>query len=168
MKGKRDVQAGVSLIWAQDEAGLIGRDGGLPWCLPADLAWFRKQTMGKPVLMGRATFESIGRPLPGRTNIVLTHRQDFRAEGCTVVHSVEEAREAAGDAEEIMVIGGAGVYTQLLPHATRLYVTRIHARFDGDTWFPALDYSTWREVFCEKHAPDDRNPYTYSFHIYSR
>ena len=156
-------QTTFSLIWAQDENGLIGKDGQLPWRLPADLTWFKKQTMGKPILMGRTTYESIGKPLPGRTNIVLTHQADFQAEGCTVVHSIDEAEQVTSDAEEIMVIGGAKVYAQLLPHASQFYMTLIHAEFDGDTQFPNVDLEGWRETSREDHEPDEANAYSYSF-----
>lgn len=152
-----------SLIWAQDEKGLIGKEGRLPWRLPADLARFKKVTMGKPILMGRTTYESIGKPLPGRTNIVLTYQADFQAEGCSVVHSIEEAKQAAGDSEEIMVIGGAKIYEQLLPHATKAYMTLIHATFDGDTWFPEVDMKGWHKILREAHGPDEKNLYSYSF-----
>jgi len=153
----------ISLIWAQDENRLIGKGGRLPWRLPADLIWFRKQTMGKPVLMGRTTYESIGKPLPGRTNIVLTHQPDYQAEGCAVVHSIEEAQQAAAGAEEIMVIGGAGVYEQLLPHASKAYMTLIHSAFEGDTWFPEFDFDEWSQTSREDHEPDGKNAYSYSF-----
>ncbi len=161
----------ISLIWGQDVNGLIGKDNQLPWHLPADMAWFRKQTMGKPILMGRKTYESIGRPLPGRTNIVIT-TQDIRIEGCRVVHSIEEAVRAVDDLgsemDELMVMGGAEVYKQFLPEADRLYITEIHQRFEGDAWFPPFDRSMWLETFREDHPADDANPYAYSFLIMER
>jgi dihydrofolate reductase len=156
-----------SLIWAMDENRLIGRDNQLPWSLSADLKWFRKQTMGKPVLMGRKTFDSIGKPLPGRQNIIIT-RQDITIEGCTVVHSLKEARASANDAEEIMVIGGAEIYTRLLAAADRLYITQIHDTFEGDTWFPEFDLSDWQEIHYETCQPDEKTPYAYSFKILQR
>ncbi len=124
--------------------------------------------MGKPILMGHVTYDSIGKPLPGRTSIVLTHQENYQAEGCTIVHSIEEAQQAAADIEEVMVIGGAQIYEQLLPFASRLYMTLIHAEFDGDTWFPEVALCRWRELFCEAHEADEENPYPYSFHIYGR
>jgi len=157
----------LSLIWAMDENRLIGRDNQLPWRLSADLQWFRKQTMGKPVLMGRKTFDSIGKPLPGRQNIIIT-RQDMEIEGCTVVHSLAEARASAVDAQEIMVIGGAEIYSRLLDTADRLYFTQIHDTFEGDTWFPEFDLSDWQEIHCETHQPDEKNAYAYSFKILQR
>jgi dihydrofolate reductase len=157
----------ISLIWAQDENGLIGKAGRLPWRLPADMAWFRRQTMGKPILMGRKTFESIGKPLPGRRNLVLS-RQDMAIEGCTVVHGLDDARTAAFDAEEIMVIGGAEIYALALPEAERMYVTRIHHGFEGDVYFPPFEKGQWEEVLREDHGPDEKNPYAYSFIIFER
>lgn len=157
----------ISLIWAQDENGIIGREGKLPWQLPADMAWFREHTMGKPVLMGRKTYESIGKPLPGRTNIVLTG-QDINIEDCLVVHSPEEAIEAAGDAGEMMVIGGAEIYALFLPRAERLYITEIRHAFDGDTSFPDFNRDEWREIHHEEHTPDDKNAYDYRFVILTR
>jgi len=157
----------ISLIWAQDENGLIGNGGQLPWRLPADMAWFRKNTMGKPVLMGRKTFDSIGHPLPGRTNIVITS-QEIRIENCTVVHSLDEAMAAAEHAEELMVMGGAQIYRLAMPQADRLYVTQICAVFKGDTYFPAFDESEWRETSHENHEPDEKNMHPYSFRILER
>jgi dihydrofolate reductase len=171
MAGKQHLrmskQARLSLIWAMDENRLIGKGNRLPWRLSADLQWFRRQTYGKPVLMGRKTFESIGKPLPGRRNIVIS-RKDMDIEGCTVVHSLDQARAASGDAEEIMVIGGAEIYSRLLPLADRLYFTRIHDSFEGDAWFPEFDLSEWREIYHESHSPDEKNPYAYSFFIMER
>jgi len=157
----------ISLIWAQDENGIIGKEGKLPWRLPADMAWFREHTMGKPVLMGRKTYESIGKPLPGRTNIVLTG-QDINIEDCLVVHSPEEAIEVAGDAEEMMVIGGAEIYALFLPRAERLYITEIQHDFEGDTTFPAFNREDWREIHHEEHTPDHKNAYNYRFVILTR
>ncbi len=153
----------IALIAALDRNGLIGRDNDLPWRLPADLQHFKRMTMGKPILMGRLTWESLGRPLPGRHNIVLTRDQDYQAEGATVVDSTDAALAAAGEAEEAMVIGGAAFYRAMLPHAERLYLTRIDAEFDGDAWFPEFDPAAWRETARETHALDERNAYPYAF-----
>ncbi|MDX8407569.1 MAG: type 3 dihydrofolate reductase [Mariprofundaceae bacterium] len=161
----------ISLIWGQDENGLIGKDNRLPWHLPADMAWFRKQTMGKPILMGRKTYDSIGRPLPGRTNIVIT-KQDIQIEGCSVVHSIDEAVRIVDDLgpemDELMVMGGAKIYRQFLPEADRLYITDIHHGFEGDAWFPPFDRSLWLETFREDHPADEKNKYPYSFVIMER
>ena len=153
----------IALIAALDRNGLIGRDNALPWQLPADLQHFKTLTLGKPILMGRLTWESLGRPLPGRHNIVLTRDPDYRAEGATVVDSIEAALAAAGEAEEVMVIGGGAFYRAMLPRAARLYLTRIDAEFEGDAWFPEIDLDEWHETAREAHAPDERNPHPYAF-----
>lgn len=124
--------------------GVIGRDGGLPWHLPADLAHFKSVTMGKPIVMGRKTFESIGRPLPGRKNIVVSRRADYSADGVVVVHSLDEALEAAGDVAEIMIIGGAQLYAAALPVAQRIYLTLVGKPVEGNTVFPEVDWARWR------------------------
>ncbi len=157
-----------SLIVAMDDHGLIGRRNQLPWHLPADMAWFRQHTLGKPILMGRKTHESIGRPLPGRKNIVLTANVKLRIPGCTMVHSLAEAFRACGDADELMVIGGAEVYRLALPQAQRIYLTEVHDRFEGDAWFPPFDRQQWREVYREDHEPDEKNRWPYSFTILER
>lgn len=157
----------VSLVVARADNGVIGRDNGLPWHLPADLKHFKRLTVGKPVIMGRKTYESIGRPLPGRHNIVVTRNAGWRAEGVTVVPNLAEAVAAAGldpqtRAGEIAVIGGAEIYAQALLFADRIHLTEVHATPDGDTRFPALDASAWQEVAREDHAPADGQP-GYSF-----
>jgi dihydrofolate reductase len=131
------------------------------------MAWFKKNTMDKPILMGRKTFDSIGHPLPGRTNVVIT-LQNIEIEGCTVVHSLDAAIAVAGKEEELMVMGGAQIYKLALPLANRLYITQIQATFEGDTYFPVLDASGWRETFHENHEPDETNIYPYRFRIMER
>jgi dihydrofolate reductase len=159
----------VSLIWAMAEDRVIGIDNRLPWKLPADMQWFRKHTLGKPIVMGRKTFESFGgRTLPERTNIIITGDPDYRAEGAVVVHSIDEALAAAGDVAEVMIIGGMSFYEQMLPRADRLYMTLIHERFEGDAWFPEFDPAPWREMSREDHEADEKNPYPYSFVILER
>jgi len=159
----------ISLIWAMADDWVIGIENGLPWKLPADMKWFRENTLGKPILMGRKTFESFGaRPLPGRTNIIVTRDPDYRAEGAVVAHSVAEALAAAGDAEEVMVIGGASFYEQMLPRADRLYMTLVHGKFEGDAWFPPFAADKWREVQRLDFAPDAKNAYPYSFVVMER
>lgn len=153
----------ISMIAALGRDRVIGRNKGLPWRLPADVRRFKTLTMGRPVLMGRKTHESIGKPLPGRTNIVLTTATDYRAEGCVVVHSLDAALAACAGADEAMIIGGATLYAQMLPSAARLYLTYVHAHFDGDEYFPAFDEAGWSRVEGEDFDPDDRNPYAYSF-----
>lgn len=158
----------VSLIVAMDRNRLIGRGNALPWHLPADLAHFKATTMGKPIVMGRKTYESIGRPLPGRHNIVVSRNPAFVAPGCTVVESLHAALNAAGTVDEVMIIGGAQLYAEALPRAQRIYLTRIDADFEGDAWFSALDEPIWRERQSEDHAADERNPYPYSFAVLER
>ena len=153
----------ISIVVAMDTKGVIGLDNGLPWHLPADLQHFKQTTMGKPILMGRKTHESIGRPLPGRTNIVITRDIGYRAEGCVVVNSIDAALEAAGEQDEIMVIGGAEFYRQVLPRTDTIYLTRIHETFSGDTFFPELKDADWQEVERSDHAADDKNLHNYSF-----
>ena len=158
----------ISLIVAAAENGVIGRQGELPWRLSDDLRRFKSITMGKPIVMGRKTWESIGRPLPGRQNIVITRQADFIADGCDVVSSVEEAIRAAGDAQEIMIIGGSQIYELFLPHAARLYLTRVHADVEGDARLPEISLDDWRLVSEEPHAADERNEFDVSFRTYER
>ena len=159
----------VALIWAMDEERVIGSDNGLPWKLPADMRWFRRHTLAKPVVMGRNTFESFGgSPLPERQNIVVSRNPDYQARGALVVSSPGAALVAAGPAEEVMVIGGEALYREMLPRASRLYMTRVYGRFEGDTWFPEFDESEWREVERHEFAADTENPWPYSFHILDR
>lgn len=153
----------ITLVVAVAANGVIGRDGDLPWHLPADLAHFKRITMGKCIIMGRRTWESIGQALPGRTNIVVSRDPEYRAEGCTLAHSLPEALRAAGDVSEVMVIGGARLYEETLPLAQRIHVTRVHADFEGDTFFPRLNESEWQEVGREERAADDRNSCAMSF-----
>lgn len=143
----------------------IGKNNQLPWHMPADLKHFKELTTGHPVLMGRKTYDSIGRPLPNRTNIVLTRDQNFSAPDCVVLSSVEQALDMASDldADEVFVIGGAAIYRQLLPRMHRLYLTIIHHKFTGDAHFPEIDDTSWQEVSRETHDPDDNNRYAYSF-----
>jgi dihydrofolate reductase len=158
----------ISIIVAAAENGVIGAQGELPWRLSDDLRRFKAVTMGKPIVMGRKTHESIGRPLPGRQNIVITRQSGFEAAGCDVVDSKEAALAAAGEADEIMVIGGSQVYALFLPYAGRLYLTRVHAEVDGDAWFPELANEEWTLVAEEARTADERNEYDYSFLTYER
>jgi len=157
--------AGIALIWAMDRNGLIGNNNKMPWRLPGEMAYFRQTTMGHPVIMGRLTYESIGNPLVGRTNVVLTRNSNFVSEGCTVVHSIEDVLEKY-TGQQIFVIGGAQIYRQFLPYANRLYVTKIDHAFAGDEYFPAVDWSQWRLVSEEAGPMDERNPYPYFFQRY--
>lgn len=158
----------VALIVAMDEQGLIGKDNDLPWKISADLQYFRRTTMGKPIIMGRNTHESIGRPLPGRQNIVISSQQNYRAEGCDVVQSIDAALALCSDAEQVMVMGGASLYQQILPLADTLYLTRVHASLDGDTWFPEWSEQDWQLISSEDHQADENNEFDYSFQLYQR
>ena len=153
----------ISIIAGMDKNRLIGQGNRLPWRLPADMKHFRQHTLGKPVLMGRKTFESIGKPLPKRTNIILTRDCDYRAEGCIITHSIEEVLDTASGSEEIMIIGGASIYELFFPLANRLYLTYVHDCFQGDVYFPAFDLADWQEVKRVDRQPDGKNPHPYSF-----
>ena len=142
----------ISIVVAHSANNVIGKDGGLPWHLSEDLKRFKAITMGKPIIMGRRTCESIGRALPGRQNIVITRQADFIAEGCDVVSGINEALQIAGDADEVMIIGGGNIYSQFLSTTTRIYRTRIEATIDGDTFFPELDAADWQLVESESFA----------------
>lgn len=156
-----------SMILAMDKNRLIGRDNGLPWRLPADLAYFQRKTTGHAVLMGRKTFESLGRPLPNRHNVIITRDVNYRAEGCEVIHSLTEALEAYRD-QEVFIIGGSEIYKQALPVTDKLYITWIDHEFVGDAYFPEIDSSEWVLVKDEQGITDERNPYTYYFRVYER
>ena len=158
----------VSIIAAMDRNRLIGNKNQLPWHLPADLAHFKQVTMGKPVIMGRKTHESIGRPLPGRDNIVLTRSQGYHAEGVQVANTLQQAFEYAGDAEEVMVIGGSAIYELALPRADRLYLTLVDNSYQGDAWFPEIDLEQWRISSREQHAANQKNASDYCFVTYDR
>ena len=147
----------VSLVVAVAENGVIGQDGELPWHLPDDLKAFKRITLGKPVLMGRKTWESIGRPLPGRHNVVITRQPDFVADGATVVDSPESALELVADEAEVMVIGGGAIYRAFLDRADRIFLTRVETMIDGDATFPELHPGDWTEVSREHHAADERH-----------
>ncbi len=153
----------ISLIAAMAENGTIGRDNSLPWRLPDDLKRFKALTMGKHLLMGRRTYESIGRPLPGRTCLVLTRDRDWDAEGAVVVHSLGQALSYARDAEELLAIGGAEIYRLLMPFARRIYLTLVHAEIPGDTFFPDFDPTQWADVECRSYPADERNTYPFTF-----
>jgi dihydrofolate reductase len=153
----------LTLIAALAHNRVIGRDNRLPWHLPADLHFFKQTTMGKPLLMGRRTWESIGRPLPGRRMIVLTGHPGYSAPGCTVTHSLDEALTLAGPVPEIMVIGGASIYAQTLLQATRLYLTVVEADLPGDVWFPEWNGQGWRLDWEEAHPADADHAWPYRF-----
>ena len=164
----------ISLIVAVADNGVIGRDNELPWHLPGDLQYFKRTTLGKPVLMGRKTRQAIGRALPGRTNIVISRQQGLELESTLVVNGLDAAlalAEQVADADgvdELMVIGGAEIYALALPVAQKLYLTEVHAEVTGDAWFPDWDRLQWREISRERHDACDSNPYDFSFVVYER
>jgi len=149
----------LSLVVAMARNRVIGRDNALPWRLPADLAHFRKVTMGHPVVMGRRTFESIGKALPGRRNIVITHNREYAAPGCIVVNSLDEAWKAAGNAEEVCVIGGTTLFDETLLLADVIHLTEVGSDVEGDTFFPEFDRSEWNEKEIARQPADERHAY---------
>ena len=153
----------VCLVAAVAVNGVIGRQGALPWHLPRDLQYFKSLTLGKPVIMGRKTWESIGRPLPKRHNVVITGQSDYAADGATVVHSPDAALRLLENEPEVMVIGGGGIYRAFLERAERLYLTEVAVEVDGDARFPEFDRREWREVSRETHAADERHAHDYAF-----
>lgn len=162
---EKDLQPVLSAIVAMSENRVIGKDNKLPWHLPADLKHFKEITTGHHIIMGRKTFESIGKSLPNRVNIVLSRDTDFVASGCQTVTSIDSALEIAKAAQqhEIFIIGGAEIYRQLLSRIKRLYLTIVHTNIEGDAWFPELDTASWHEVSRERHEADEKNTYAYSF-----
>jgi dihydrofolate reductase len=164
----------LSVIVAVAENGVVGRNNALPWHIPADLQYFKKHTLGKPIVMGRKTYESIGKPLPGRTNIVVSANPEYAVEGVKVVSSLEQALVLAEDIalidgrDELMVIGGAAIYELAIPQADRLYVTEIHAEVEGDAVLSPVDWAQWREISRQRHSAELPNHFDYSFVVYER
>jgi dihydrofolate reductase len=160
----------ISLLLAADENNVIGKDNTLPWHLPNDLKYFKNTTWGMPILMGRKTFESIGKPLPGRRNIVITRNKDWKAEGADVVDSIEGAVAIAkeSDVKEIFIIGGAEIFNSILPDANRVYLTRIHHRFEGDVFFLELNPDQWVRKSHRFCSPDEKNKYPHTFEVWER
>ena len=158
----------ISIIVAMAENRVIGRNNDLPWRLPADLQHFKALTVGKPIIMGRKTWESLPGLLPDRSHIVVTGDAYYRAEGCRVVHTLDEAVSAAGDAPEVMVIGGAMLYGEAIPRAERIYLTEVHAEVEGDVYFPEFPRDEWRERERERFPADDKNALPYSFLVLER
>ncbi|HAS63563.1 MAG TPA: type 3 dihydrofolate reductase [Vibrio sp.] len=154
----------ISMIAAMADKRVIGKDNQMPWHLPADFAWFKRCTLGKPVVMGRKTYDSIGRPLPGRQNIVISRDSNLSIEGVVTVTSIEQALQVAGDVEEVMVIGGGAIYSACLPLANKLYITHIDARVEGDTQFPAWS-DAFVESYSESYLADEKNAYNMRFVI---
>jgi len=153
----------ISFVVAYDRRRAIGKDNRLPWRLPDDMRHVRDVTMGKPLIMGRRTWESIGRPLPGRTSIVLTRDREFRCDGCLIARTADEALTLAGAAPEVIVFGGAGVFEEYLPLADHIYLTEVDTEADADTYFPQIDPSQWREVERTRHPADERHAHAFSW-----
>ena len=154
----------IACVVAHSRNRVIGRDGDLPWHLPADLKHFKNLTTGHPIIKGRKTFESIGKPLPNRTNIVITRQQDFEAEGCLVAHSLSEALMMAQQMDsDVFIIGGAEIYKQAMFLADTIYLTEVHHSFEGDTFFPEIDSVLWQETSREEYKADEKNAYDFAF-----
>jgi dihydrofolate reductase len=161
----------IAYVVAMDDNRLIGRDNDLPWRLPDDMRWFREKTMGKPCIMGRKTYDSLPdrfRPLPGRLNIVVTRNRDYEAPGAVISHSVDAALDAAGDEEEVIIVGGAFLFRELMPVVNRLYLTQVHGTAEGDVYFPDFDLQEWRETFREHHPADELHNFGFTWLILER
>lgn len=163
----------ISMIAAMADNRVIGIDNSLPWKLPNDMKWFRQHTLGKPIIMGRKTYESFGgRTLPDRLNIIITRDESYQVDGAVVAHSIEDAiaaaAEAYGDNCEVMIIGGASFYEQMLPRSERLYLTLVHAEVEGDAWFPEFDLNDWNETESIENPADEKNNYPHRFTILDR
>ena len=161
----------IAYVVAMDGNRVIGRDNDLPWRLPDAMRWFREKTMGKPSIMGRKTYDSLPerfRPLPGRLNIVVTLNSDYKAPGAVVVSSIDEALQAAGDAEEAIIVGGGELFRRLMPVVDRLYLTQVHGVVEGDIFFPPYDMGEWRELFRQEHSVDERHPLPFTWLILDR
>jgi len=157
----------LSLIAAMDRNRLIGCNNQLPWHLPADFAWFKSTTMGKPIVMGRKTYDSIGKPLPGRLNIVISRDPCLKIDGVVCVSGIEEAKEAAGEVDELMIIGGSTIYELAMSQVQRMYITHVAGEIEGDAWFPEFG-GAWTKVSSELRAADDANAFDCEFAIYER
>ena len=158
----------ISVIAAVSDNGVIGADGALPWRLSDDLRNFKAVTMGKPIVMGRKTWDSLGRALPGRQNIVITRQPGFEADGCDVVPYPAKALTVADGTDEIMIIGGGQIYAMFLRRADRIYLTRVHTEIEGDAFFPGLDEKQWQRVSAERHEADDANEHAFTFEVWDR
>lgn len=158
----------ISIIVAMDNNRVIGINNTLPWRLPADLKNVKKITMGHSIVMGRKNYESIGRPLPGRRNIILTRNNNYSVAGCEIVHSIEEVINLCEGEEEIFIFGGEQIYNLFLPLTDKIYLTKINNEFDGDTFFPEINFNEWKEVSFENGEKDEKNPYHYTFHVFEK
>ncbi|XMA23624.1 dihydrofolate reductase (plasmid) [Bacillus bombysepticus] len=157
----------ISAMVAVGENNVIGKNNDIPWRLPNDWAYLRRITMGHSIILGRKNYESIGKPLDGRKNIILTKNKNYKAEGCHIAYSIEDALSKC-EGEEVFILGGEEIYQQFLPYTQKLYITKIHATFEGDRYFPEIDISLWKEIYTEKGIQNDRNPYEYYFHVFEK
>lgn len=158
----------LSIIVAMDRNHVIGKGDSLPWHISSDLKNFKKITMGKPIVMGRKTHESIGRPLPGRENIILTRDKNYQTENCTVLHSMDELLIHCKDVDEVMITGGSEIYKITLNKASKIYLTEVHTEINGDIFFPEFDRCEWKEVSREDYNADEKNEFDYSFVLLER
>jgi dihydrofolate reductase len=158
----------ISIIVAVAENNVIGKDNKLIWHLPKDLKHFKETTTGHYIIQGRKTFESFGKPLPNRTTLIVTRNKNYKAEGCIVVNSLQEALDIAIDEKEVFIIGGGEIYKQAMPIADRIYLTKVHQLFDGDTFFPEIKLKEWAEISRQDFEPDEKNKYSFSIIIYDR
>ena len=158
----------VSAIVAAADNNAIGKGNQLLWHLPNDLRFFKKTTSGHTVIMGRKTYESVGKPLPNRRNVVITRQEGYTLAGAEVVHSLDEALAGCAGEEEVFIVGGAEIYRQALPLTNRVYLTQVHAQLEGDAYFPELDKNEWKLETAESHNPDERHAYGYTFKVYER
>ncbi|MGG1518549.1 dihydrofolate reductase [Paenibacillus oryzisoli] len=158
----------IYLIAAMDSNRVIGKDNDIPWRIPNDWKYVNRITKGHTIVLGRRNFESIGRALPDRRSIVVSRDKGLRIEGCEMAHSVEEVLELCQDDEKVFIFGGEQIYRMFVPFVKKMYLTVIHHQFEGDTYFPEVDYSEWHEVSREQGVMDERNPYTYYFHVYEK
>ncbi|MFB5563374.1 dihydrofolate reductase [Bacillus cereus] len=157
----------ISAMVAVGENNVIGKNNDIPWRLPNDWAYLRRITTGHSIILGRKNYESIGKPLDGRKNIILTKNKNYKAEGCHIAYSIEDALSKC-EGEEVFILGGEEIYQQFLPYTQKLYITKIHATFEGDRYFPEIDISLWKEIYTEKGIQNDRNPYEYYFHVFEK
>ncbi|MCK0471889.1 DfrD/DfrG/DfrK family trimethoprim-resistant dihydrofolate reductase [Halalkalibacter sp. APA_J-10(15)] len=158
----------VSLIVAMDKNRVIGKENDIPWRIPKDWEFVKNTTIGQPIILGRKNLESIGRALPQRRNIVLTRDKYYNFEGCEIVHSVEDVFKICNNEKEIFIFGGEQIYKMFLPYVEKMYITKIHHEFEGDTFFPELNFNEWDEASVKKGIKDEKNPYNYYFHVYER
>lgn len=158
----------ISLIAAMDRNRVIGKENDIPWRIPEDWKYVKNITKGYPIILGRRNLESIGKPLPDRRNIILTRNEDFNFKGCEIVHSIEDVFEICRDEKEIFIFGGEQIYNIFLPYVQKMYITNIHDEFEGDTFFPEINFNEWEEISVRKGIKNDKNPYEYYFHVYER